>query len=538
MDRACGYGRVSTDEESQLNALNMQIDEIEHCIMRNGWENVDMYVDEGKSGTSTKKRDEYHRLMNDMLLDKWDIIVVKSQDRLMRSAKDWYIFVDTLVKNNKKLFFYIENKFYTPDYSLITGIKAILAEDYSRELSKKEKNAHRTRRLNALRNGTNNGRSVILTNNTWGYNKVNKEVVINEEEADIVKEMFHLAAYDNYGSRLIAKHLLENGIVGKNGNPIAEGVIRKIIRNPLYKGTAVMNRKSYDFSTKQIQYNKEDDVVYIKDGVPRIIDDKTWDLANSNMDSRSRKMKSDINGGKRIGIKIGQNKYSGKVFCGECKALFWLKNRRLKTTNEKITEWYCSNYIKLGKDECHNIHISDEMLDKLMIELSKKVLDKNYEKEFEYAIKSIQRIISEDVIESEMYHLYDKIDEVKKRNNNILDKFVDGVIDEDTYKNAKIRYVKEIEECEEKLSGLKKQIDNKKGQEFRINKIKDKFNYIKKNHELDSADIINLVKKIIIFEDYALIEMELGMQVQIKFEIVTNTRRYHRGKTSKDIKFL
>lgn len=197
MDRACGYGRVSTDEETQINALSIQINEIDNCILKNKWKKTDMYVDEGKSGTSTKKRNEYNRLMNDMVLDKWDIIVVKSQDRLFRSAKDWYIFVDALVKNNKKLFFYIENKFYTPDDSLITGIKAILAEDYSRELSKKERNAHKTRRLNALQNGTNNGKNVILTNNTWGYNKINKEVVINEEEAKIVQEMFHLAAYDN-----------------------------------------------------------------------------------------------------------------------------------------------------------------------------------------------------------------------------------------------------------------------------------------------------------------------------------------------------
>lgn len=538
MDRACGYGRVSTEEETQLNALNMQIDEIKNCILKNGWKNVDLYIDEGKSGTSTKKRDEYNRLMNDMLLDKWDIIVVKSQDRLFRSAKDWYIFVDALVKNNKKLFFYIENKFYTPDDSLITGIKAILAEDYSRELSKKEKNAHRTRRLNALQNGTNNGKNVILTNNTWGYNKINKEVVINEEEAKIVQEMFYLAAYDNYGSRLISKHLLENGIVGRNGNPIAEGVIRKIIRNPLYKGTAVMNKKSYDFSTKQIKYNKEDDVVYIKDGVPRIIDDKTWDLANSNMDSRSRKMKSDINSRKRIGIKIGQNKYSGKVFCGECEALFWLKNRRLKTTNEKIIEWYCSNYIRQGKGKCSNNHLSDEMLDKLMVELSDRVLNESHEKEFEYALQSIQSVITDFDIESEICNLCKKIDEVKKRKNNILDKLVDEIIDEITYKNANVRYTKEIEQYEDKLSELKQQIEDRKEQNKRIDEIRYRFNIIKDNHELDSDDVIKLVKKIIVYKNYVIIEMELGMKFKIYFKIVSCTRRYNRGRVSKDIEFL
>lgn len=537
MNRACGYGRVSTDEETQLNALAIQINELENCIDKNGWGKVDIYIDEGKSGTSTKKRDEYKRLMNDMLLNKWDIIVVKSQDRLMRSAKDWYIFVDALVKNNKKLFFYIENKFYTPDDSLITGIKAILAEDFSRELSKKENNAHKTRRLNAAQNGTNNGRSVILTNNTWGYNKINKEVVINEKEAEIVREMYYLAGHDNLGSRRISKILFEKGIVGRNGYPIAEGVIRKIIRNPLYKGIAVMNKKSYDFSTKQLRYNKEEDVVYIKDGVPRIIDDETWELANNNMDSRSKKTKSDINGEKRIGVKIGQNKYSGKIFCGECNTLFWLKNRRLKTTNEKITEWYCSNYIRHGKDMCSNVHLSEEMLDKLMIELSKMVLNKNYEKEFEYAIKSIQTIISDNDIENEIQNISNKINEIKKRKDTILDKMVDGTIDETTYKEANIRYSKELDNYQDKLSSLREQIEGIRNQEKRLDNIRTRFNTIKTNRELVSTDVINFVNSIIIYKDYALVKMELGMEFEIPFKITTNSRRYSRGKLSNDIQF-
>lgn len=538
MNRVCGYGRVSTDEETQLNALDSQINEIENCIIKNNWIKVDMYIDEGKSGTSTKKRDEYNRLMNDMFSDKWDIVVVKSQDRLMRSAKDWYIFVDALVKNNKKLFFYIENKFYSPDDSLITGIKAILAEDYSRELSKKEKNAHKTRRLNAFKNGTNNGKSVILTNNTWGYNKVNREVIINENEANVVREMYNLAAYDNYGSRLISKHLYNKGVVGRNGNPIAEGVVRKIIRNPLYKGVVVMNKKSYDFSTKQLLYNKEEDIVYIKDGVPRIVDDKTWELANNNMNSRSKKMKSDINSKKRIGVKIGQNKYSGKIFCGECNALFWLKNRRLQTTNEKITEWYCSNYIRHGKERCDNNHISDDMLDKTMIEISKRFLDKNYKKEFEYAIKSIQEIILDNNIENEIKNITKKIEEIKKRRNIILDKMIDGVIDENTYKEANGRYSTEIDNYEERLSHLKKQIEEIKNQENRLNDIRTRFNMIRQDRELISTDIINFVNSIVIYKDYIVIKMELGMEYKIPYKIKTTSRRYSRGKLSNDINFL
>ena len=133
MDRAVIYCRVSTEEEKQLNALEKQIDEARSAVSNNDWFLVDEYVDEGKSGTMVKFRSEFIRLSEDLTSSKFDIIVVKSQDRLMRSTKDWYIFIDKVVQNKKKLFFYLENRFYNADDALLTGIRAILAEEYSRE---------------------------------------------------------------------------------------------------------------------------------------------------------------------------------------------------------------------------------------------------------------------------------------------------------------------------------------------------------------------------------------------------------------------
>ena len=133
--RAVIYARVSTEEDKQLDALAIQVEEARKIVNKNAWTLVDEYVDEGISGTSDKKRDEYKRLVNDVYSSKFDVIVVKSQDRLMRNAKDWYIFIDTIVNNDIKLFLYLENKFYSADDKLITGIRAILAEEFSRDLS-------------------------------------------------------------------------------------------------------------------------------------------------------------------------------------------------------------------------------------------------------------------------------------------------------------------------------------------------------------------------------------------------------------------
>ena len=144
LPRAVVYCRCSTEEESQADALRNQVLESEACVKEQGWFLADKYV-ELKSGTTTKGRAEYNRLFEDLLTDKFDIIVIKSQDRLMRNVKDWYLFLDRMLKQGKRLFMYIERKFYTADDALITGIKAILAEEYSRELSKKINHAHRRR---------------------------------------------------------------------------------------------------------------------------------------------------------------------------------------------------------------------------------------------------------------------------------------------------------------------------------------------------------------------------------------------------------
>ena len=118
--RAVIYARCSTEEESQKDALKKQVEEGKTCVRENGWVLNDIYV-ESRSGTTTKGRSEYNRLYSDLACDKFDIIVIKSQDRLMRNTKDWYLFVDRLLTEQKKLYIYIERKFYTTDDALITG---------------------------------------------------------------------------------------------------------------------------------------------------------------------------------------------------------------------------------------------------------------------------------------------------------------------------------------------------------------------------------------------------------------------------------
>ena len=148
--------------EKQKDALVRQAAEAEEAIRARGWRLVDAYV-ESRSGTSRKGRREYNRLYEDLEQNRFDVVVIKSQDRLMRNTRDWYLFADRLNCAGKRLYFYLENTFYSPEDALLTGIKAILAEEYSRELSKKMNLAHQKRQQN-------NGKPV-LTSKSYGYRR-------------------------------------------------------------------------------------------------------------------------------------------------------------------------------------------------------------------------------------------------------------------------------------------------------------------------------------------------------------------------------
>ena len=117
-----------------MNALNVQAEESREIARALGWQ-ISMQYIESESGTGSHRRGQYEQLLEDMEADKFDIVMIKSIDRLMRSAREWYLFLDKLTRCKKQLYIYIDHKFYTPEDNLITGIKAIRSTNLKTILS-------------------------------------------------------------------------------------------------------------------------------------------------------------------------------------------------------------------------------------------------------------------------------------------------------------------------------------------------------------------------------------------------------------------
>ncbi len=517
--RAVIYCRCSTEEESQIDALKKQVIEAKACVSENGWALVDEYV-ESKSGTTSKGREQYTRLLDDIMTSKFDIIVIKSQDRLMRNTKDWYLFLDRMQSNEKNLYLYLERKFYSTDDALITGIKAILAEEYSRELSRKIVNAHRHRQMN--------GGRVMLTNQVYGYRKnPDGSVSVIEEEAAIIRQIFEYCAA-GYGSRTIANILQDMGIRSKRGKYMTAATVGRMIKNPMYKGVFVMNRQHFDFATKRTVKNPKSQWIYQEGLVPAIVEEELWERANAARRKRAQENHQD--GTYPRGSNPGRYSLSGKLICGQCGKIYYRTWRRsYANPSHIIVEWKCSSYIEHGRKEeedkargCNHIHLDEEILFKLLEQLSADYFRlKEGERDgiIQKTVRLLEKALGQNDSGLKLAQLEKTEEEIREKKQRLLDKLLDGVISDADYSRGNIRLEKDLRKIEEDRSRLQDQDREQKNLEQRLTEVKWKLEH----GGLEKAAVGQMLKDIrcIVVHEW---------QLEVQFNHISFTGIHDTGK--------
>lgn len=524
--RAVALCRCSTEEESQKDALIQQVREAKDCITEQGWELVDMYV-EAKSGTTTKGRKEYNRLFDDLGTDKFDIVVIKSQDRLMRNTKDWYIFIDKLIKNGKKLYMYLDRKFYSSQDALVTGIKAILAEEYSRDLSKKINNAHKGRQKD--------GKVFMVTNAIYGYKKEKgKPLVIDEEEAKMVHRAFELIA-SGYGSTAVSKILYNEGYRSRKGGMINPGVIRKIIKNTIFMGNVVQNKVHFDFDSKRNIINKEEDWILHEGVVPAIVTEELFTQANLAIKSRSRKSSGDYS----ASVNNGQFCLSSKIECGLCGCNFHRTSRALK--EGRAIEWKCSTYIKAGRTDpamkndwvekikvndescgCNNIHLSEDKLFKQLEEFALKYYaDVSKEYITNIITTAMKHVLADGDNEKQLSNLRSNIKKWEHQQDILMDKLLEGVIDNTDFVKKSTELKEKINTAQNDLLQLESQDERNNALKERIEQLKKKMNTIVVD-KAKVASIIEYVNKIVVYPERLLLHIDTSKSLGINDALLSD----------------
>ena len=358
--RVTFYARVSSESDEQLNSLGNQVSYYEEFIRKNSaWAYVPGYVDEGLSAATTRKREDFHRMVEDGKAGLFDLVITKEITRFARNTLDSILYTRELLGAGVGVFFQNDNiNTFDEDSELRLTIMSGIAQDELRKLSSRVKFGH----AQAIK------KSVVLGNSRiFGYVKDGGRLVIDEDEAPMVRELFELYATGNYSMKQIETLFWSKGYRNHNGKKIAHTTMSGMISNPKYKGYYVGNKvKVIDLFTKKQKFLPPEEWVMFKDEsgeiVPAIVSEELWDRANAVLKKRSEDVKG------RQGICNHANLLTGKLYCTHCGAAYY-RRESVDRQGNKNSKWVCSGKIKNGADSCPSFAIYEEELKPLLFEV-------------------------------------------------------------------------------------------------------------------------------------------------------------------------
>lgn len=366
--RVCAYCRVSTDEKDQKNSLIAQKQFFESFFeMHSNWTNIGIFADEGLSGTSLEKRDDFNRMLFEARHGNIDIILTKEVSRFSRNAQHLLNIVEEL-RNRGVYIWFLSDDIYTEkdDYREELSKAASDAERESLKTSRRVKWGHKQR----MQSGVVFGRKEM-----YGYNIVKDEkgkqhFEIIPEEAEVIKQIFEWFA-SGEGTHRIGRRLEQKGIdtkrYAKGWTPI---VILRILRNEKYVGD-LKQGKTYTPNPldHKKKYNTGESYQYvITDHHPEsaIIDRELWNKVQAILQEKAPS--------EEIKAKHS-NRYwtSGKVYCGLCGGRYVSYVKKQK--NIPYRAWVCfENHqrgkyklttLETGKTEivgCNALRVNDRVL--------------------------------------------------------------------------------------------------------------------------------------------------------------------------------
>ena len=442
--RVTYYARVSSESDAQLNSLGNQIAYYENLIKKNlAWTLVEGYIDEGLSGISTKKRENFNRMIDDAATDKFDLVITKEISRFARNTLDSIQYTRQLLSYGVGVFFQNDNiNTFDEDSELRLSIMSSIAQDELRKLSSRVKFGHQQ----AIKS------SVVLGNSRiFGYTKADGRLVIDETEANMVRELFELYATGEYSMKQIEKIFWDKGYRNHNGNKIAHTTMSNMISNPKYKGYYVGNKvKVVDMFTKKQKFLPPEEWVMFKDEtgeiVPAIVSEELWDKANVILKRRSEDVKA------RQGICNHANLLTGKLWCTQCGQPYYRRESKDKSGN-KNSKWLCSGKIKNGADSCKSFAIYEDEIKPILFEVfqdTKADADAMVE---EY-VRMYTELTQNGKISEKIAQQQKIVDFANRKKNKLLQLVAEDSITSADFKQMTANCNKEIQDAEAEIAEL------------------------------------------------------------------------------------
>ena len=493
--RVAAYCRVSTDSDEQATSYETQVDHYTAYIENHPeWIMAGIYADDGISGTNTKKRTEFNKMIDACMDGKIDMIITKSISRFARNTLDCLRYIRKLKDKNIAVFFEKEgiNTLDAKGEVLLT-IMASLAQQESQSLSQNVKLG--------LQYRYQQGKVQVNHNHFLGYTKdADGFLIIDPEQAEVVKRIYR-EYLEGYSMDKIKKDLEADGIRNGAGNlRWHTSNIKQILTNEKYIGDALL-QKTYttDFLNKTRVKNNGIMPQYYVEGNHEAIIPKEIFLRVQDEMARRRSGKG--NSGKKRTYSCSHC-FAQLVYCGECGEMF----RRIHWNNRgcKSIVWRCVSRLDSTGLECHARTVNEKELEQVVLKALNELLahKENYHQQLQANIAYVIRLCARgevQAINEQLIKLQQELlDKVSKRQN------YDDIADE-------------IFQLREKKA--KTNIDTSARDE-QIERITELQDFIKKQSTELTAFDENLarrwLKKITVYEDKYTVEFKSGVSVDIE----------------------
>lgn len=449
--RVAAYCRVSTDNEDQANSFESQQRYFRQYIERNpDWELYAIFADEGISGTNTKKRKEFNRMIECAKNGDFDLIITKEISRFARNTLDSIFYTRDLKKHGVGVIFLNDNiNTLDGDAELRLAIMSSIAQEESRKTSERVKWGQKRR----MEQGVVFGRSML------GYDVKDGKMTINDEGAKIVRLIFHKFVDEGKGTHVIARELREEGIEPMRVKEWQNTVILRVIRNEKYCGDLVQKKTfTPDFLSHEKKYNRgQEEFVIIKDHHEPIISRELFDKANRILDAKSLSQEGKAKHSNRY-------PFSGKIKCGRCGASYVARYKTRKD-GSRYKAWRCYEAANHGRphiDKAGNqVGCSGESIRNedaiYLLYLVCKELKINRQKVVDNLTKTIDAVMRIDLTGTSTSALSEKIEEAKKKRTGLIDLYTSGDIDKTEFTALRAKYDEDIEKLKSMAEGIEQQ---------------------------------------------------------------------------------
>lgn len=460
------YARVSSEKDEQLNSLSNQVFYFENHIKEvSNWTYVEGYVDEGISGTSVNKRDSFKRMIADSKKGKFDLILTKEVTRFARNTLDSISYTQKLLDNDVGVYFQSDNiNTIMPDAELRLTIMASVAQDEVRKLSERVKFGF-SRSIEKKR--------VLGNNNIFGYRKDNTKLVIHEEEAKMIRELFELYSEGQMGFYKISEYFKQKGYKGKNGTPISSQTLRRIIRNPKYKGyyrTGTVKVVDYKLHKAQKMPKEEWKVFECKENIPAIVSEELWEKCNNILEKKSA---SCLNRVENKDVFKSRYAFSGLIYCKEHEGEEHMPgyNRISGSKRSNKPAWACSKYITYGLKECESPIIEETELIKILKVVLNKFLS-NKEEIIEDLLNKYKKYNFTKDFETEIANIESNTNVIQAKKDKLLELTIKNLLSDEEFYKRNEGLNQAIQREQEKIKELKEEKENLSSIEDNMKQIK------------------------------------------------------------------